>query len=71
MVTKKATFWYMGMWERTLKSKKHYYPYLLNENDSRLIFAQNYAYMDYAGAIMWCDLVVGLARPQKVAASMR
>ena len=52
----------MGTWERTLKGKKHYRPYLLNENDGRLIFAQNYAYMDYAGAVMWCDLVVEPAR---------
>ena len=52
----------MGTWERTLKGKKHYRPYLLNENDGRLIFAQNYAYMDYAGAVMWCDLLVAPAR---------
>ena len=54
--------WFIGMWERTLKGKKHYRPYLLNEIDGRLIFAQNYAYMDYAGAVMWCDLVVEPAR---------
>ncbi len=59
---KESDGWFMGMWERTLKGKKHYRPYLLNENDGRLIFAQNYAYMDYAGAAMWCDLVVAPAR---------
>ena len=59
---KESDGWFLGMWERTLKGKKHYRPYLLNENDGRLIFAQNYAYMDYAGAVMWCDLVVAPAR---------
>ena len=59
---KESDGWFMGMWERTLKGKKHYRPYLLNEIDGRLIFAQNYAYMDYAGAVMWCDLVVEPAR---------
>ena len=59
---KESDGWFMGMWERTLKGKKHYRPYLLNEIDGRLIFAQNYAYMDYAGAAMWCDLGVEPAR---------
>ena len=51
---KESGDWFMG--------KKNYRPYLLNENDGRLIFAQNYAYMDYAGAVMWCDLLVAPAR---------
>ena len=56
-----AEGWFAGMWSRKLKDVTHYRPYLLNELDGRLVFAQNYAYMDYCGAAMWCDLVVAPA----------
>ena len=56
-----AEGWFAGMWSRKLKDVTHYRPYLLNELDGRLVFAQNYAYMDFCGAAMWCDLVVAPA----------